>query len=169
MPNNGEVLSRLFCSDCRHCNLFTDQAIYSCASCHAPFVFFRAVHTFNPLVSQRITQDGSDCSIDFNYRCCVCNSCICWRRFFGWSVILYGGYFELYCIGTLWNVVSQNSDVPTVDWWIVALAPLLLCVANCFQYRRVMILVLWRFSSYVFHLLLPAFKNRKSANRAGEY
>lgn len=34
----------------------------------------------------------------------------------------------------------KNSDVPTVGWWIVALSPLLLCVANCFQSRRVMIL-----------------------------
>ena len=34
----------------------------------------------------------------------------------------------------------KNSDVPTAGWWIMALAPLLLCVANCFQSRRAMIL-----------------------------
>ncbi len=34
----------------------------------------------------------------------------------------------------------KNSDVPTAGWWIVALAPLLLCIANCFQSRRAMFL-----------------------------
>lgn len=62
------------------------------------------------------------------------------RGFSGGASFSMGGITICIAFALYGMSYHKNSDVPTADWWIVALAPLILCAANCFQSRRAMIL-----------------------------
>ncbi|GDY05489.1 hypothetical protein LBMAG51_02760 [Phycisphaerae bacterium] len=140
MPNNGEVLSRLFFAAIA--GIATSLLIKP--STRAPvvtplsFSFVLCILSILLLVSGSLKMALIAASISTTAAACAILASV-GGGFSGGASFSMAGISSCIALGLYGMSYHKNSDVSTVDWWIVALAPLLLCVANCFQYRRVMI------------------------------
>ncbi len=141
MPNNGEVLSRLFFAAIA--GIATSLLIKP--STRAPvvtplsFSFVLCILSILLMISGSLKMALIAASISATSAACAILASV-GRGFSGGASFSMAGITIGIALALYGMSYHKNSDVPTVDWWIVALAPLLLSVANCFQSRRAMIL-----------------------------
>lgn len=141
MPNNEHVLMRLFLG------AIVGIATYllSKPSIRAPvvmplsFSFVLCVLAILFMVSGSLKMGLIAASLSITSAACAILASVT-RGFSGGVAFSMAGITISIALALYGVSYHKNSDVPTAGWWIVALAPLLLCVANCFQSRRAMIL-----------------------------
>ncbi len=141
MPNNEDVLMRLFLGAIAGIATF----LLSKPSGRAPvvmplsFSFVLCMLAILFMVSGSLKMGLIAASLSITSAACAILASVT-RGFSGGAAFSMAGITIGIALALYGMSYHKNSDVPTAGWWIVALAPLLLCVANCFQSRRAMIL-----------------------------
>ena len=141
MPNNEDVLMRLFLSAIAGIATYLLSKPSSRAPVVMPFSFSFVLCMLAILfiVSGSLKMGLIAASLSITSAACAILASVT-RVFSGGASFSMAGITIGIALALYGMSYHKNSDVPTAGWWIVALAPLLLCVANCFQSRRAMIL-----------------------------
>ena len=141
MPNNEDVLMRLFLSAIAGIATYLLSKPSSRAPVVMPFSFSFVLCMLAILfiVSGSLKMGLIAASLSITSAACAILASVT-RGFSGGAAFSMAGITISIALALYGMSYHKNSDVPTAGWWIVALAPLLLCVANCFQSRRAMIL-----------------------------
>lgn len=141
MPNNGEVLSRLFFAAIAGIatSLLRKPSTRAPVVMPLSFSFVLCMLAIIFMISGSLKMGLIAASLSITSAACAILASVT-RGFSGGAAFSMAGITISIALALYGMSYHKNSDIPTAGWWIVALAPLLLCVANCFQSRRAMIL-----------------------------
>ena len=141
MPSNEDVLIRLFLGAIAGIATYLLSKLSSRAPVVMPFSFSLVLCMLAILfiVNGSLKMGLIAASLSITSAACAILASVT-RGFSGGASFSMAGITISIALALYGMSYHKNSDVPTVGWWIVALAPLLLCVANFFQSRRAMIL-----------------------------
>jgi hypothetical protein len=141
MPNNEDVLMRLFLGAIAGIATYLLSKPSSRAPVVMPlsFSFVLCMLVILLMVSGSLKMGLIAASLSITSAACAILASVT-RGFSGGASFSMAGITISIALALYGMSYHKNSDVPTAGWWIVALAPLLLCVANCFQSRNAMIL-----------------------------